>query len=103
MPKIIPAHISKNERGKLKKLLSQKLTKINTPKEMSNFLEDLLTESEFVMIVRRLQTAKMLLDECTYFEIRQELGVSYETIKIVRTNLERGKGGYSKFIKNLKI
>jgi len=103
MAKVIPNSISKIEREKLRKLLCGKLIKINSQKEMNNFLDDILTESEFVMIVRRLQTARMLLDGCTYFQIRQELGVSYETIKIVRNDLERGKGGYLKFIKNLKI
>lgn len=102
MPKVIPSKISKSERESLKKLLYSKIAKLKTSKDVNNFLEDVLTESELLMIVRRLQVAKMLLDDYSYPKIRKELGISYDTIKTVRASLERGKGGYWKFIKGLK-
>ena len=103
MSKIIPTKISKTERAKLKKILAGKLIKFNSTSQMSNFLEDLLTESELVMIYRRLQIARMLIDEKLYWEIRKELGVSHDTIKSIRQKLDRSKGGYLNFIKGLKL
>lgn len=103
MSKVIPAKISKSERQNLKNLLSSKISKLKTKNEVNNFLNDLLTESELVMIVRRLQVAKMLLDEFSYYQIRNELGVGYDTIKTVRHKLDTGSGGYLRFIKELKI
>lgn len=102
MAKIIPTTISKNEREKLKKLLFGKIIKLKSSKEASDFLEDLLTESEIIMIIRRLQIAKMLLDGYLYYQIRDELGVSYETIRIVRSKINSGRGGFLNFIKKLK-
>jgi len=103
MSKVIPSKISKLEREKLKNLLCQKIAKLNSKKQVINLLEDLLTESEFVMIVRRLQIAKMLIDGFLYWEIRKELGVSHDTIRSVRSKLDKGQGGYLSFIKKLKV
>lgn len=103
MSKVIPTKISKSDRQKLKKLLCTKIAKLKSFQEVYDFLEDLLTESEFVMIIRRLEIAKMLLDECSYAGIRNELGVGYETIKFVRRRLDRGTGGFLKFIRGLKV
>ena len=103
MPKIIPTQISTKERKKLKKLLSLKINKLKSGQEVENFLEELLTESEMVMIYRRLQIAKMLLDGKLYYEIRKKLGTSYATIKVIREKINRGKNAYLNFIKELKI
>jgi len=60
-----------------------------------------LTDSELIMILRRLQIAKLLLDGGTYFNIKNKLGVGLDTIKRVRYKLDNGSGGYLKFIKKL--
>jgi len=103
MSKVIPSKISKTERNNLKNLLSAKIAKLKSQQQVVNFLEDLLTESELVMIFRRLQIAKMLLENFSYWQIKNELNVSYETINSVRSRLDRGKGGFINFIKDLKI
>lgn len=103
MSKVIPTSISKTEREKLKRRLCTKIAKLKSQQEVNSFLEDLLTDSEFVMIIRRLQIAKMLLDGCFYFQIKLALNVSYNTIKNVRDNLDKVRGGYTNFIKDLKL
>lgn len=103
MPKVIPTNISKNERMQLKKLLCKKVAKLKNESQVVNFLNDLLTESEFVMIVRRLEIAKMLLDGNSYYEIRTSLRVSPQTIQTVREKLNKSHGGYLNFIKYLKV
>jgi TrpR-related protein YerC/YecD len=45
------------------------------------FLERLLTESEVIMLVRRLQIAELLVDGRTYEQIQRKLGVSMSTIR----------------------
>ena len=102
MSKVIPNKLSIKKRKELKRLLFIKITKLKNIQEVKDFFEDLLTESEFVMIIRRLEIAKLLLDELPYWQIRQELGVGYDTIKLVRNKLVNGAGGYERFIRELK-
>ena len=101
MSKIIPSKISKSERNKLKSLLFTKIAKLNNKQAVANFIEDVFTESEIIMAIRRLEIAKLLLDEFSYPQIRQELGAGYDTIKLVRYKIDNGSGGYLKFIKQL--
>ncbi len=103
MPKVIPKDISKPEREKLKNLLYTKISKLKTKEEVADFMNDVFTESEIIMSIRRLEIAKMLLDEYSYPQIRQKLGAGYDTIKTVRFKIDNGSGGFLKFIKKLKI
>lgn len=103
MPKVIPSKLSKSERKNLKTLLCAKIAKLKSGKEVADFLDDLLTESEFVMLIRRLEIAKMLIDGATYFEIKKELHASSQTVKFVREKINLGNGGFYKFIKKIKI
>ena len=66
--------------------------------EVKQFFKDLLTLSEVVMISRRLQIAKMLLEGLTYREIQEKLKVGVATIVSVEQWLNRGFGGYRNII-----
>ncbi|MDD5290093.1 MAG: YerC/YecD family TrpR-related protein [Patescibacteria group bacterium] len=103
MAKIIPQSISKSERNKLKSALYTKIAQLSNKNMTEEFFDDLLTESEILMLVRRLQIAKMLLDGHIYYAIRKELGVGYENIRSVRLSLDNGSESFLKFIKELKI
>jgi len=48
--------------------------------EVKNFFKDLLTLSEVVMISRRIQVAKMLLEGYNYDQIRMKLKIGFNTI-----------------------
>lgn len=102
MPKLTPIKIPFKTRRSLQKRLFSKMAKLKTSLEMEKFLKDLLTESELVMVTRRLQIAKMLLDGALYSEIKHKLGVGDSTVLSVRKRLEAGSGGYLKFIRWLK-
>ncbi|PJA86645.1 MAG: hypothetical protein CO141_03620 [Candidatus Moranbacteria bacterium CG_4_9_14_3_um_filter_42_9] len=67
--------------------------------EVKNFFKDLLTLSEVVMISRRIQIAKMLLEGMTHDEIRRKLKVGFTTISLVEKWLNNGFGGYKKIIR----
>ncbi len=66
--------------------------------EVKSFLKDLLTLSEVVMISRRIEIAKMLLEGFTHLEIKGKLKVGLATIIHVEHWLDKGFGGYKKII-----
>lgn len=72
---------------------------LKTKEEVENFLKDLLTLSEVVMISRRIQVAKKLLMGKTHEEIKKELKIGYTTISQVERWLHNGFGGYKSVIR----
>ena len=70
--------------------------------EAKNFFKDLLTIGEVVMISRRIQVAKLLLEGYTYEEIRKKLKIGLSTISQVERWLNNGFGGYRKTIAEYK-
>ena len=75
---------------------------LKTREEVKKFFKDLLTLSEVVMISRRLQIAKMLLEGKTYEDIKSKLGVGSTTIARVERWLDSGFGGYKEIIERFK-
>jgi len=71
---------------------------LKSREEAKQFFKDLLTLSEVVMISRRLQIAKMLLEGFTYRDIRAKLKVGISTIISVERWLNQGFGGYKNII-----
>lgn len=102
MSKYDPNKLSKKHRDILMKELSTLLSSLGSSQKIRNFLRDLLTESEEVMLARRLQIAKMLTSNCTYGEIRLKLKVGYENIKSVKHFLDFGWGGYLEAVDKIK-
>lgn len=76
--------------------LSSYLAKKDNPKQMRIFLENILTESEMIMVARRIQVADMLLSGFTHGEIINKLKVGQTTINNVNSTLK-------KFLINEKI
>lgn len=72
---------------------------LKTRDETKRFFKNLLTLSEVVMISRRIQVAKMLLEGHTYEEIRKKLKIGIATISQVEKWLYNGFGGYKETIK----
>ena len=69
---------------------------------MKLFLRDLLTESERVMLGRRIMIAQKLLSRQSYGVIRADLGVSFNTIAKVHRWLEDQFPGYEKAVRGLE-
>lgn len=65
------------------------------------FLRDLLTESERIMLGRRILIAKMLLEGDTFADIIDELGVGKDTVNRVEHWLQDQMPGYEQAIKGL--
>lgn len=66
------------------------------------FLKDLLTESEKLMLGRRIIIARLLLQKETYDDIRSRLGVGYSTIARVDRWLQDQFPGYEQALKGLE-
>src|SRR3989338_9850129 len=69
---------------------------------MKLFLRDLLTESERVMLGRRILIAHLLLGGATKEEVGRRLGVGYDTIYRVKHWLEDQLPGYEQAIDEMK-
>jgi len=74
---------------------------LNGRETMKQFLRDLLTESERIMLGRRLMIARRILAGEGYDDIRADLGVGRATIATVHHWLQDQMPGYEKAIKGL--
>ena len=75
-------------------LFLKTIVDIKNPDEARNFIEDLLSPTERLMLVKRLAIAILLTKGYTYDEIDDTLKVSRSTIMHVSIWLKHGKSGY---------
>lgn len=76
------------------------VSEMKEPEDAKKFFKDLLTPGESVMIVYRIEIAKMLLQGFAHRDIARKLSVGMNTINSVNKWLYSGFGGYMKAIKN---
>ncbi|MCL5970155.1 MAG: YerC/YecD family TrpR-related protein [Patescibacteria group bacterium] len=74
---------------------------LRDPEEIKNFLEDLLSPTERIMLVKRLSIAILLEKNYTYEQISQILKVSSPTINKVGLTLKIGASGYQKVVSKI--
>ncbi|MBI2404979.1 hypothetical protein HYV22_02265 [Candidatus Gottesmanbacteria bacterium] len=67
---------------------------VTSRKQVENFIEDLLSPTEKVMLAKRLSIALLLLKQYDHRTISKILRVGLETINKVNRSLQKGKGGY---------
>ncbi len=91
--------VSKNIRYKMLDDFYDMITSIKSRNEAANFIRDILTPSESLMITRRIAIARMLLEGKGYDYIAKKLKVGYNTINNVNRWLYAGFGGYLNEIK----
>lgn len=75
------------------KQLAKILLEIKEPKQLENFLENILTPSEHEEIAQRLQILSLLNEGETQREIAQKLQVSIGTVSRGSRILQYGKPG----------
>ncbi len=88
MSKIEYAKLPPEERLALSEELRASLLHLPQKSDIVGFLFDFLTQSEQVMLARRIRIAKHLLSGKTHHEIRAELRVGFDTIRLVHGWLE---------------
>ena len=94
--------VDKNERYYMLNNFYVLITEIKTKKDAANFVRDLFTPSESLMITRRIEIAKLLLSGWNYEEISKKLKVGTNTINNVNRWLYTGFGGYLKELRKTK-
>lgn len=102
MGKVQTKNIDKNERYKIIGDFYEIVTNLRTKNEVIGFFMGLLTPSEALMFARRIQIAKMLLDDKSYDEIRKELKVGLSTVASVSTWLYGENDAFRKKIEEHK-
>ncbi len=99
MVKVNPRRITNTDRMKYLDLLWTSIATLKSRDEVKNFFKDLLSESESIMLSRRIMIAKYLLEGLTYDEIKVRLKVGDGNIAKIHDWLVSGFGGYEKAIK----
>lgn len=75
-------------------LFIKTISDLKNESEVKNFVEDLLSPSERIMLIKRLAIAILLSKDYTYDAIDETLKVSRPTITRVSISLKYGKSGY---------
>jgi len=81
-----------------KKLVVDTIRKLKSSKDLSNFIDDLLTEEEILDLAQRLKIAKLILEDKNYDEISEAVGTSTSTVSKIGQVLKYGKGGLEKVL-----
>ncbi len=99
MARIDSRKVSSQDRMKYLDLFWTSVSELKTREEVKNFFKDLLSESESIMLSRRIMIAKYLLEDKSYEEISEILGAGKTTISNVHSWLVSGFKGYENAIK----
>lgn len=98
-------HKTKLDRNDVEKYffkLCLAVSEMKNPREVAEFIRDLLSFQEAEMIAKRLVIAEFILDNLTYGEIRGKLKVSNGTIARVQEWLKISGEGYRRAVERTK-
>lgn len=94
--------LSEQERMKTLDALYTATASVRGRADMKAFLRDLLTESERIMLGRRIIIARLLLQQETCDTIRERTGAGYGTIERVRRWLSDQIPGYEQAVAGME-
>jgi len=100
MAKVKPHAIDPQEKYKVVDSLFDVISKLRTKQEIVDFFLGLLTQSESLMMARRIQIARMLFADSSYEDIQKKLKVSSQTITATDKWLHRGDEKYTNWLKS---
>ena len=87
------SRISNKEKEKLLEEFCEALSVLKTPQEIMNFITDLLTRQEIIMLAKRIKIAKFLIEGKNYRDIENLLKVGHGTVaRVTQWLLEAGEG-----------
>ena len=92
----------KTWRTKKLRQLAEILRRIDSQKDMMNFLRDVMTLDELEEISSRWQAAQLIEKKEPYRDIAKHVGLSTATVSRVAYWLKSGEGGYRAALKKLK-
>src|SRR3989344_5675405 len=94
--------LTKTKQDELFIRFAQGLASLKNSVETANFIRDLLSEPEIIMLARRLQIAELLINGLTYDDIQASIRTSKNTIARVQTWLNLYGEGYRTVLKRTK-
>lgn len=101
MSKVSKRILNKELENHIFELFIKTISDLKSKEAVKNFLDDLLSPSEKIMLVKRLAIAIMLAKGYTYDLIDDTLKVSRPTITNVSFWLKYGKNGYKKVVDSI--
>ncbi len=96
--KINSKKLKKETRERFPDILYAALDYAKSKNEVKSLINDILTESEKIMLGRRILIAKRLLENQSYPQIAREIGVGFDTIFKVKKWLGGRHQGYKKVV-----
>lgn len=103
MAKVKPHTINPQEKFDAIDGLFDVISKLKTKNEIVDFFLGLFTQSESLMMARRIQVARMLLDGKNYEEIQRKLKVGSQTVHATYCWLHKGDEKYITWLKSRVI
>lgn len=101
MTKISKRLLDKNLQNQIFEVFTESIIELKNSEDVKNFLNDLLSPVERIMLVKRLAIAILLTKGYTYEMIDDALKVSHTTIMKISFWLKYGENnGYKKVIEN---
>ena len=101
MSQISKYPISKQISDRIFEIFLNTFVKIKSKEEADEFISDLLTPTEKIMLAKRLAIAFLLEKNYDYRTIQQLIRVSTGTIAFVNLSLRHGSTGYKKLISKI--
>ncbi|MBU3964919.1 hypothetical protein KKG29_02495 [Patescibacteria group bacterium] len=98
MSRVNARHVDSDSKMKYLDLLWTSIAQLETRDEVKSFLKDLLSQSEAIMLARRIEIARRLLEGQSYRKIIADLKVGMDTVNKVQGWLTAGFGGYEKAV-----
>lgn len=101
MTKISRRYLNKELENHIFEFFLKAIVDIKTTNEAKAFIEDLLSPTERIMLIKRLAIAILLTKGYTYDSIDDTLKVSRSTIMNVSLWLKHGKSGYRNVVNKI--
>jgi TrpR-related protein YerC/YecD len=98
MPQVSKYPISNNITERIFDIFTKTFTNLKGSEGAADFINDLFTPTEKVMLAKRIAIALLLLKGYDYRNISSILKVSTATIATVNISLRHGKGSYKKIL-----
>ena len=96
MPKLSQNQLSASMQNEITSALFRTLSKAGSDELLREFLNDLLTPTEKLMLSKRLMAAIMLQRGYSYSAVSQALKMSKATISVLQRDLKKGGEGHRK-------
>lgn len=93
--------ISKNIADRIFEIFLKSLVKIHNQEEADQFISDLLTPTEKIMLAKRLAIALLLKKDYDYRSIQEIIKVSAATIASVNMIIQHGSNGYRNLLNKI--